>query len=202
MRIKFIDLYKFQAVKGMTLIELLLASALLSVVILGVGSLDFYYRSQETGEESRLRAQQEVTLVIEHMTRTLSLVMGSFAYAPPGGLDIGLEMQGIPGVHIKARIDRNNNGVIDAADEDPWIGYDFNNVAHTVTYCPEHNRNGWGLGGSTVVISDNITVFELALENNFIFVNISARDNPNAAISFENPEVNMQTRIYMPGYSY
>jgi len=198
MRAKFRFIYKFKVRKGLTLVELLLASSLFSVIILGVTALDFYYRSQEIGEEARLRAQREVSLVLTHMTRNLSLVMGSVAL---GGNNIGLEVDN-PGKRLKARIDRNNNGVIDAADNVDWIGYRYVSGQYRVDFYPQHNAGaGWG-GGPVEVISSKIKVFEINLQDNFIIVEIAAQDKPSPTITFENPEVRILTRIYMPGYSY
>lgn len=193
MQIKFVYLYKLKKNTGLTLIELLLASALLSVVILGVSAIDFYYRNQAMGQESRLRAQQEASLVLEHMTRNLSLVMGS---AVLGGIDFN------PGPRLKARIDRNNNGVIDAADDVAWIGYRYFLAEFRVEYYPQHNAGSWGPGGITEVLSARITAFTIALEDNTLIVSVKACANPGIGVSPENPEVEMQTRIHMFGYSY
>jgi Tfp pilus assembly protein PilW len=64
---------------GVTLIELIVAVILLSVIILAVMSIDTFGRYHLIGSDRRSRLQNKVAYALEHMQKNIALATGNFS---------------------------------------------------------------------------------------------------------------------------
>jgi len=170
--------------KSVTLIELLLAIILLSVVILGVSSIDIFSRNQVISSDRRARIQNQIYLVLEHINKKLTgytsaadtNVGGAIGNEIPLELkdsvvDIADQIGNNEKSRLKVYIDANANGVKEEPinnprkDQDHWIAYAFydNAVAdkkYQVQYCGLcFDKTCQTCKESWIPVSENITSF-------------------------------------------
>lgn len=63
---------KNSSIKSVTLLELIIAIALLSVIVLGLTSIDFFSRHHVVDADRRAKLQNQLYFVLEHMNRTIT----------------------------------------------------------------------------------------------------------------------------------
>lgn len=105
--------------KAVTLLELLLAISLLSVIVLAVSSVHLFSHSQVISAERRSRLQNEAAYCLEHMAKDISRAIGNtndlavIGYTDNKG--------------IRIRVDDNPaDGKIDTTDH--WVSYRHENI--------------------------------------------------------------------------
>ncbi len=192
--------------KSITLIELLIAIVLLSVVVLSFISIDLFSRYHVLTSDRRAKLQNEVSLALEHMTKQISRAVGNRVI--PGQDPIILDnIAGDSAIEI--HVDSNSDG-----QADNWIAYRFhtnpNPESPQIWYCPTCTNfpctacdPAWG----SDIIARRINVFEPTLDpavNNLVNINIAACWDPASAAtcgSPDNPNVTMRTCIKMPSVS-
>jgi Tfp pilus assembly protein PilV len=184
----------FYSRRSLTLIELLIAIILLAVIILGVNSIDIFSRYHFISTDRRAKLQNDVSLCLEHITKSVSQAIGNEAVTAGSVVSVN-------GNKLSVFIDANGNGMVDTGDY--WIGYKFNSGQHTLTYCSQCNNSACG---SCVVSEDtlakDITVFSPTtnnLSNGYIDVSITACFDPTGTRgSSDNPSVTMSTSLGLP----
>lgn len=179
---------------GITLMELLIAIVLLSVVVLAVSSIDLFSRYHVITSDRRARLQNELSYTLEHMTKEISKAVGNRQVQNPINITT---IQGYPGIAIYTDSDRNGQA-------DLWIAYIFYNVTpyYEIRYC-SNCSDGWCSTCNILpltTIARRIQTFTPADNNltNYIDVNITGRWQPALDVSVDNPEITMRTRIKMP----
>ena len=157
---------------------------LLTVVILAVGRIDYFSRFQLISSDRRVRLQNEVTYILEHMTKSL---VGT---ADTGGAIGNISTDGNS---INLAIDSDKDGRwSNTSDRNIW--YRYNVTPFNIMY-----NNG--------ITSENLATRGVILNNtysytdNYINVSITARWDPGKDRSPENPEITMNTTIIMPSVS-
>ena len=185
--------------KSVTLLELLLAVALMSLVVLGFTSIDIFSRQNVVASDRRARIQNTVAFCMAHMSKYIGNAMGSKNNPP---LTVPDTVNGESG--IKIRVDTNNNGRLDASTLDKQIAYSYNST----TYQLKFYGNFTDASTTSEILSDKI-VTDLSATNigynnatNYVTVKITGRWTPSDAnVTPENPEVTMYTNVVMPGVS-
>lgn len=220
----------------MTLMELMIAVILLSLIALGFSSIAMFSHMQMITTDRRAKAQNEATFVLEHMNKEIPRAIGNIA---TDGANRVIDTRQIGGDNaVSVFIDMPDTSVGAAANtpngrrdaNDRWIAYRFNELTHSIWYCPQCNaivgaailnsdgsavcascNPAWGTNDINT-LSDHIVAFfppvitvidagpPVQLGNS-IDLDITARWNAAQGVSTDNPDVRMQSRIKMPSVS-
>ena len=194
-----------RASKSVTLLELLISIVLIGLVILGLSNIESFCRNQLLTSDRRLKVQNEASFVLDHMAKHIGKAIGDAQNYP-------VDFNANPGSII---IDRNNNGVRDIINPDNEeryrIAYEYNQAAHTVSYCSSYDTNSnqcrslagpviWEILASHIKNPPDIDTH--GDETNYISVNITACWDPTRACgTINNPETTLRSRIIMPSVS-
>ena len=214
---------------GFTLLELLIASVLVATVSLAVWSIVEFSRYHVGNAELRARAQNNASLIIDHMTRNLGQAIGQTALGaatmPVDTSDIGGNraiMYWIDSWPVNAAPLPPGNGRLDTANDARqayrWYGTVGGN-AYELRFCPScQNANctncnpNWN---ATEVIGTNVEYWgalnppgpagTVTLNGNSVEVQVQVCNDadgaPIACGDVDNPRVTMRTRIKMPAVS-
>ncbi len=152
--------------KSVTLIELLIAIALFSMVILAFSSISLFSQYHLLTSERRARVQNELSYVVDHMTKEISKAIGNEWVYGEGSV-IAQEHSTSPTIdRLKIRIDSNQNGKVDnGVGGDKWISYTFNPIdSDTFWYCPDLGTNyNPNPSCAPVLLSHKITDFDFSV---------------------------------------
>jgi len=208
--------------KSVTLIELLIAIVLLSVVVLGFGSIDMFSHYHVLTADRRAQAQNEASYALEHMSKNVSRAIGNEMI---NGANTVVDIANVTGGgefrRLKVYIDANNNGVREApvANSDYWITYRYfnsgplRNSVQFCGHCQNKTCNPCTSGWETVSLRSNkVNGFEIVkpnaaniLTDNYIEATITACWDPQETHFLcgtpDNPTVTMRARIKMPSVS-
>ena len=206
-----------KSTSAMTLIELLFALMIFSIIVLGVGTIDSFARYQTVASDRRSKIQNEVSRALEHINKQLVQVAGNERLT---GISSFLELPAISGyggtrgIRLSFKVDTNNDRVADT-----WRTYQFTNrayngaAAYAISYCANCLSNNYYCTRCAAweVIAERIQGFTPQyyldqngsyLDTNYITVQVNARWNPSKAASLDNPEIKMTTDIAMPSVTY
>lgn len=194
--------------KSVTLIELLLAIAILGLMILGISNLELFSRYQVTSSDRRAKLQHEASFVLEHMAKEIIKAIGDINRPP---IDITATIGTDP--VIIAWTDYDNDGRWDGAPEDKQIAYRYNPSTYEIWYYGNYtdNPNSYRVITSRCVAPDfgsvetQPTFRTYNSANNYIYVQITAcwdpDGSPSACGTSDNPSITMRSRIGMPSVS-
>jgi len=195
-------------IKSVTLFELLTSVILVSIVIIGIVSIEMFSRYQVLNSDRRAKLQNGASVALEHMAKHISQAIGNTVSGPAVR-----RYSDLKGVMI--RVDSNNNGMADAADT--WIAYRHEDIGGPATdseiiFYPNSGSTETPVG-SYETITRKLVVGSSGLEfiGNFdaqrwltdrsIEVKVVCRFKPAEAVSVDNPENTMRTKIDMPSVS-
>jgi len=194
---------------SLTLVELIIAMVLVSVIVLGLSSINIFSRYHVISSDRRTKLQNEVSFILEHMNKYVSLAIGNEMI---NGADsvVGIT-QTANSAQMKVYIDANLNGVRD----DYWIAYrlDLSGTdSYRLRYCGRCLDSNCTFGQCVVpqeVLGTRITAFNPAkpvnasgqLNRNSLSANLAACWNPAVSESADNPCVTMNASISMPSVS-
>jgi Tfp pilus assembly protein PilV len=99
--------------KAVTLIELLIAALLLSMIIVGFASVDIFSRNQVLRSSRITQLQNEASFVMDHMTKFVSNAIGDINNVP---VHFYTDNRG-----FRVRYDSNGDGKADGTDA--WVAY-------------------------------------------------------------------------------
>ncbi|MDD5595940.1 MAG: prepilin-type N-terminal cleavage/methylation domain-containing protein [Candidatus Omnitrophica bacterium] len=210
--------------KALTLIELLIAIILLSVISLGFTSISMFTNFQTITSDRRAKLQNTASLILEHMSKNIANAIGNETTdgvnmvvntAPIGADEAVRVFVDVPSTAAGAAAN-TPNGIRDASDH--WIAY--RRDGSLLQFCPACTDSscttcnpGWGtpinnlstsMSNSNGFVSFAVTKPTKAggfLSDNYIEVAIFCRWNPANAVAVDNPEINMRNRIKMPSVS-
>lgn len=186
--------------RAITLMELLIAAFLISVIALAIGNIEIFSRYHVTASERRAKLQNEISFTLDHMNKNITNAIGTIL-SPA----VIREANG-----VRVRVDSNGNGQIDATDR--WIAYRHFNLGAQDSEIRFYN-NITASPGSYEKISNKILqgaqgfeilgIFNAAnqLNDSFLEVKIIGRWISSDPPSQDNPEITMRTRIHMPSVS-
>lgn len=151
--------------KGITLIELIIATLLLSVVVLTAASVDLSARRFLTTSLLLSQAQNEASFALEHIYKKVRLGIGS-------KLKPGIEDWSAGGnTGFKVMVDRNNNGRPDDGINN-GIGYRYQSAQKEIRFVPNLS-----VPGSYEVIAKGITAFNYTINGNQLNITLTATRN-------------------------
>ncbi len=200
--------------KSLTLIELLIAIVLLSVIILAISSIDLFTRFHTISADRRVKLQNEISYALDHMAKEITLTIGNRAIAAKDPVDL-TPISGDAAIRVFIDLGLTSgpgDGLGDRQSPtqgDRWIAYRFTGAAGNsadrfqIWYyanCVGPNCNQPGSIGPEV-IARNIADFNRSVIDNVVEVAVTARWQPTQAASPDNPEVVMRTKIKMPSVS-
>lgn len=199
--------------KSVTLLELLIAIVLLSLIVISFTSIDLFSRFHVLTSGRRAKLQNEVSAALEHMTKQINRAIG---YSGNWAAKAYSDNKG-----VRIRIDDNPaNGRIDTSDH--WIAYIHKNIGALATDSEIRFYSDAGedeipsgiyqsIAHKIVIKKPTSTFYGLEFSGNFvpngwlndniIEVKITARWYPDQDASVDNPEVTMRTSIKMPSVS-
>ncbi|MCM8795781.1 MAG: prepilin-type N-terminal cleavage/methylation domain-containing protein [Candidatus Omnitrophica bacterium] len=196
---------------AVTLIELLIAIALIAVVAIGLSSIDIFSHYHVVSSDRRARLQNEVSYILEHMSKQVTQAIGDINQP-------AISFTGNAGGEqtMMIWIDYNQNGRRDAYPLDRLIAYRFTgltgNPPYQIRYCPECTdlmkcktcNPSWP---TTEILGQRITNFQFSYPSsdyNYVGVDIVACWDPTNLATCgnqDNPRVEMRTCIKMPAVS-
>ncbi|MGA2775879.1 MAG: hypothetical protein ABSE81_07490 [Candidatus Omnitrophota bacterium] len=214
---------------GMTLVELLVSLVLFVVIVTGISAFDIFGNFHAITFDRRAALQNELSLVLEHMTKTI--IGGSLT--PVTNVKRGGAIGDIinhPFVvdndqtGLRIRIDSNNNGMLDTGDS--WVGYQQVNSQmyyYAIDNAPVPNPNPTNLHSTTYaeVIANHLLPINTTVPGDSGFVittpvsigtppllaynacsiTLRARWNPDVPAALDNPQVEMTATIITPSGS-
>ena len=178
--------------KSLTLVELLIAVCIFSLIVVGFSNIDTFSRYHVLSSDRRIKLQNDAAYVLEHMAKNISKAIGD---ANQAAVDTS---SGISGdTAIKVWIDSNSNGKRDGSDIQ--IAYRYRGATdYQIWYYSDYV----GSPGSYEVISRKISSFSGSLSDNYVLVEVGTCWNPAVACgSLDNLALSMTNRIYMPSVS-
>lgn len=139
--------------KAITLLEILIALVLLSIIALGIGSIEIFSRYQALSSDRLAKVQNELSFCLEHISKNALRTIGNEVVF---GSDTAVY---IPASNIiRFYIDGNSNGKRDSADY--WIEYNFSVSNFRLTYCSRCNNSSCSsCPGGRSILSNKITSF-------------------------------------------
>lgn len=185
---------------GVTLIELIIAIALMGMLILGFYSIDLFSRYHVVSSDKRAKLQNEISYAIEHMSKYVQQANGNLSRNAIQSLPAG----------FRVYIDLRNPQTPSLLTDDGWIDYTLSSNTLTATCfanggtCPftpvtENltDRIIAGVASSTVMPESPVNGFYVNITDQGMAVDIGlvGRHNPAVALSQDNPQVSMKTRL-------
>lgn len=207
--------------KSMTLVELLIAIALLSIIVLGLGNIDIFGHIQVLSSDRRTRLHNGASFILGHMTKEISRAIGNELVF---GADNVVNTANISGNNaIRVYIDSDATGGIGDGKRDTvtdrWIAYRFTGATgvpatqYQVWYCPQCTDGtcvtcnpAWGTDINIIArnIKDPILTKPKngsgQLNANYVTIRLTACWDP-AVESIDMPCVDLSGRMEMPSVS-
>lgn len=174
--------------KAVTLIELVLAMVLLSVVIMTGLSMELGLRRIYSTTDFESRLLEEAVPIVAEVSKTINRGVGYYNQSPLRSWVVGTSLfYGIV-------YDSNRNGWRDAADREAIFRFSASNF--TLAYCRDNTT------GVYTDLSSRIVAFTIgAPANGASVVTLRLRLNPAGAANYTNPEVNVTSGALYRGMS-
>lgn len=174
--------------KALTLIELLIAISLLSVIVLGFSSIDSFARYQVMSSDRRAKLQNELSFALEHMSKNIMRGIGDVSSPPLESITNG----------FRVNVDRNNPPTPGNLGDDTWIRYTLSGNTLRCSLDNEILSTHIVSGVVTGIMPSNpANGFYINLTDNSIVIEIGlvARWQPAVASSIDNPQITMRSQI-------
>lgn len=175
----------------------MVAISLIGVIALGAASINTFSQLQVASAVRRAQLQNEISLVLEHMTKQLVGRLdrgGAIGSVNDPAVEINSTILGNPA--FRARVDANSNGMADVSDK--VIGYRLM-PNYEIWY---YDDLGPPIPGSaSEVLSTKTVSWQKAHSDNYIVITLTSRWDPSRSASIDNPEITMRTLINMPAVS-
>lgn len=192
---------KFSRPSAVTLIELLLCLALISMIVIGFFSIDTFSRHHLLTADRRAKVQNDLSLVMEHMSKNIMQGIGDSNQYP-------LKLVGSNCLSVVQ--DSNANGRYDSGVDE--VRSYCCEAGGRVTYCDRAAdiNTPSSCAGNKEVLSSHIvscidsTSIIVNTDVNYALINLTACwdvSNPATCGKPENPSLNMNSRVYMPSIS-
>lgn len=173
---------------GLTLLELLIAMIILTILVIGFSHVQFLSHVQVIGADRRAKLQNDISLILEDISKSVLRATGNVN--DPGIVSIANGFQ--------VRIDFNNPVTPGDFSDDTWVAYTLSNPG-----APSTINKRIGTQATLRLVPRNIIPLPLAANFNFaidngigIEITFTGRDNPNQPRSVDNAEIQMRVRTY------
>jgi len=156
--------------RGITLLELLVSLVLLSIITIGLSSIDLFGRFHVISSDRRAQVQNALSYVLEEMSKDVIRAKGDFGN--PGIVPAG--------TGFSVRIDNNTPPVIYALSGS------------------QITKDGASLNSRDVIVPGPTPGFAYGILDNGVGIEIRliGRYQPSQDASMDNPEIQMKTRVY------
>lgn len=183
--------------KAVTLIELILAIALMGVVILGVTSFDLGSRRFLQASERKTQALNEVTLLMDRISKDALLAVGSrnAPAAASNGLILTINQDLRDDNTINAR---DTDGIVDTVVSYALVG---NQIRRTRTIVGGVTTNEMVTNPGRQATFTPAVIPVPAVANTAQVTLTLLFDRTRALNAFDNPQVRVQSNIEVPGWS-
>ncbi|MCG2713429.1 MAG: prepilin-type N-terminal cleavage/methylation domain-containing protein [Candidatus Omnitrophica bacterium] len=191
---------------GITLIELIVSMALMSLVVLSIYSIELFSRHHVISSDKRAKVQNEISYAIEYMSKYVQQSIGdsqlpAIRRYPSAGTQTGFQIG----------IDLNNPQTPKDLSDDTWVNFYLsgNSLIAQKGASSEvlTGRISGVFAANTVMPNSPGQGFYVNITdpgpNQGIAVDIGlvGRYNPTVAASADNPQVSMKTRLVSPSSS-
>ena len=204
--------------KGVTLLELIIAVCIFTLIVIGFSSIDTFSRYHVVSSDRRVKLQNDASYVLEHMAKHITGIdtqggaIGDVTNTPTSS-PVSLTFIGGENA-IVINIDYNNNGKWDGTSTDRQIAYRYSAANYEIWYYSPYS--GGTPGSPEVITSKKIrpnfssttsqptycSYSTSAPYNDYIEVQIGACWDPAGTCGTpDNPALSMKNRIYMPAVS-
>ncbi len=193
---KSLSLKKYRHNKGLTLVELLIAICIFSLVVLGFSSIETFSRYHVLSSDRRIKLQNDASYVLEHMAKYIGEAIGDANNAAVSIEDSNRRIE----VYADLASDGSSPGDGQRGTEgDRWLAYQFSGSPdYEVRYYSDYV----GSPASYEVLSRKTSAFSCSLTDNYVLVEITTCWNPaGTCASLDNPALSMKNRIAMPAVS-
>ncbi|MFA5155991.1 MAG: hypothetical protein WC532_01180 [Candidatus Omnitrophota bacterium] len=184
--------------KAVTLLELIMAIVLLSMISLGFLSIDLFSRNSVLSADRQAKVQNSVAFALAHMTKNIGNAIGDKNH-PPVSFPTNVVVGGVdtyPGIIIT--VDGNNNGLLEFPT-DGEVSYFYNETDHSLNYCSDCSSASNVEKLSNKVVSDlSSTYVTYNNTTNYIEINLWGRWDPDNPATPQNPEVKLYSYVKMP----
>ena len=189
--------------RAVTLLELILAIVLMSLIVLGFTSINTFSRQNVIMAGNRAKLQNSITFVLEHMGRNIARAIGD-VNNPPVSFPV---TDNCTDSAIRIRIDSDNDGMLNTST-DKLIDYSYNITNKELRYysnytnCSNCSVSCYEVIANKITSNLNTTYVTYSNTSNYITIDLSGRWDPtNSTISPTNPQVNMTSVTQMPSVS-
>jgi len=185
--------------RAFTLLELLISILIFVVIILGFLNIELFSHYHLISSDRRAKLQNDLSFVLEHMNKQIGNSIGNEV---ANGADTVIKLPSA--TLVVACVDLNRNGRRDNVPPDGFVAYRFQDNA--VDFCSSCNDMDCGTCTGWERLSSRVNSFSAVKPNNplrdgYIEVALKGRWIPAQAISADNPEINLHTRVSMPSVS-
>ncbi|MDP8266694.1 MAG: prepilin-type N-terminal cleavage/methylation domain-containing protein [Candidatus Aceula meridiana] len=162
---------------GLTLTELVVATILMGVIMLGVASIDIGIRNAFEGTTENIAVTSEVSSIMHHISTNANQATG-WAGVTSDPDAAGFVLSGASKLSI--RVDDSNPPTPDDLTKDNWHIYDAAIAANSITYCVRPTSNGVCLITDQHLGNGRILTFTpQLLDTQTLVVTISGRFDPS-----------------------
>ncbi|MFC1675293.1 PilW family protein [Candidatus Omnitrophota bacterium] len=189
---------------GLSLLELIVALSLFSLIVFGFGSLDLFSHFHMITSDRRATIQNDVSFVLEHMAKEISRAIGNEMVYGPNTVVNYTSSNDLSVVAVY--IDGNGNGQREPGNTvDFWVGYEADLSQNQIGYCSQCTEDDCiACASDWEVLSSRITAFTITRpdppENN-IEAQLTACWDPLESQyqcgTSDNPSISMSNRIKM-----
>lgn len=195
---------------AITLIELLIATSLIGVLVVGISSLYTYTHFHLRGSDYRAQLQNEASYVLEHMAKNITGTANRGGAIGDSTNPPVFRTEPLPTViSLVAIIDSTPDGIRDI-NNDYFIEYRYDNSTDSIVYCAQCTIPLCMFGcfvSKLKTLSSRIYDFNPTYNatDNYLEVELTACWDPTEAQfdcgTIDNPAVTMRNRINMPAVS-
>ncbi len=177
--------------KAVTLLEVLISIILMGIVMLGFFSIDFFSRYHVNSVERRSKIQNEMSYVLDDMTKNVSRCRGDNSSSANWGVRNDIANG------CRIRVD-NNTTPTDVYTDDQWVNYVLSSNRITKQTCNSSNASCSPVPAENLNTRAIIVTFVCNSDQNGTGADIQlvGRYDATQAASSDNPEMRMQTRAY------
>ncbi len=195
--------------KAFTLLELLIALILVTVIAISIFSMDLFGRYHLISVDRRRRVQNQVSDVLEHISRHIINTIGN-PYVTGSNPVYMPDTRSIE-IYIDQAVGGGAGDGQSGTGGDKWIAYCYDNTTYEVKYCADYDNLSSACDASSCnagweTVGKNIRTFVPTTEANYTYVafdisgcwNLSETDPTKHCGTSDNPAVTMKTRFNLP----
>ena len=194
--------YSLRRKIGITLVELMVAITLLSLIFLTSANIDIASRKLMNVAERQAELQNEISPILLQIKKSINMATGERGNS---GLNVD---SGNSRIAIRLDVDANgvpNNGTANDYGDDNWIAYRLDGNNNILYYLPYGSGGGFpATTAANEIISTRVEAFTLASINSAFDadlsrgaeVSITARFIPGDSITPTNPELTLTTSAH------